>query len=223
MPDSIDAKSPPAPRATPPAPRALLPIAAPLLALPIAAALLALAIAGCGGSPSTGVAHLSSTQGASSAGSANGGSSSTRQRTPEQAMLAFAQCMRSNGEPEFPDPSAGGGFVLRRGMNPSSPAFRAAQAKCRKLMPGGGPPTTTHPSPQTLARFLGIAQCMRRHGVYDFPDPRTSVPPDAFGSAGAGIISDIEGVILIFPQTIDQRSPTFTRAAAACGFPLHNH
>jgi hypothetical protein len=37
------------------------------------------------------------------------------------------------------------------------------------------------------------------------------------------VISDIEGVILIFPSTIDQRSPIFTRAAATCAFPLHNH
>ena len=64
---------------------------------------------------------------------------------------------------------------------------------------------------------------MRRHGVPDFPDPRTSVPSNPFGSARAGVISDIEGVILIFPGTIDQQSPAFTRAAAACAFPLHNH
>jgi hypothetical protein len=64
---------------------------------------------------------------------------------------------------------------------------------------------------------------MREHGVYDFPDPRTSVPSNPFGSGGAGVISDIEGVILVFPSTTDKRSPTFERAAAACGFPLHNH
>ena len=64
---------------------------------------------------------------------------------------------------------------------------------------------------------------MRQHGVGDFPDPRTSVPSNPFGSGGVGVISDIEGVILIFPSTIDQQSPVFTRAAAACAFPLHNH
>lgn len=191
--------------------------------LPILAALLAVALAGCGGSSSPGVAHISSTRATSSAGSAGAGLSSARPANPEQAMLAFSQCMRSHGVPEFPDPSAGGGLVLHGKVNPSSPAFRAAQAKCRKLMPSGGPPSSTNPSPQTLTRFLKIAQCMRRHGVYDFPDPRTSVPPHPFGSGGTGVISDIEGAILIFPQTIDQQSPTFIRAAAACAFPLHNH
>jgi hypothetical protein len=67
---------------------------------------------------------------------------------------------------------------------------------------------------------------MRRNGVYDFPDPRTSVPSNPFGRGGVsrgGVISDIEGVILIFPSTIDQQSPAFTRASAVCAFPLHNH
>ena len=51
-----------------------------------------------------------------------------------------------------------------------------------KLLPGGGPPgpgTQTHPSAQTLAKLLRIAECMRQHGISDFPDPMTSVPSDA--------------------------------------------
>ncbi len=108
-------------------------------------------------------------------------------------------------------------------MNPSSPAFEAAQAKCHKLIPGGGPPSRTNPSPQTLARFLRISRCMRQHGVPQFPDPRTSVPSNPFGSSGGGVISDIEEVILVFPGTINEQSPAFTRAAATCAFPLHNH
>ncbi len=135
--------------------------------------------------------------------------------------------MRSKGVPAFPDPSPGGGFVFHAGsgIDPSSPTFRAADAQCRKLMPGGGPPgpgSTTHPSAQWLAHMEKVAQCMRRHGVPDFPDPRTSVPPDPFGG-GTGVISDIEGAILVFPSAIDTGSPTFARAANDCGFPLHNH
>ncbi len=67
---------------------------------------------------------------------------------------------------------------------------------------------------------------MRRHGVPEFPDPRTTAPSDpraALGDGGGGIISDIEGVIFVFAGRIDQQSPAFTRAAAACAFPLHNH
>jgi hypothetical protein len=187
----------------------------------------ALSLAGCGGSSSPGVARLSSTKRAVGT-TAAGGSSPESTASPEQAGVAFAKCMRSNGVPDFPDPQAGGSLLFHpgAGMNPSSPAFRTAQAKCHKLLPGGGPPgpgTTTNPSPQTLARFLRIARCMRQHGVYDFPDPRTSVPSNPFGSGGQGVISDIEGVILLFPGTIDQQSPAFMHAAAVCAFPLHNH
>ena len=189
-----------------------------------AAALLsfALALAGCGGSSGPGVAHLASAKGASAASSESRGSSPEGPARAEQAALAYAKCMRANGVPSFPDPNAGGGFLFhaRAGLS-SSPSFKAAQAKCHKLLPegpGSGPP----PSAQKLAQFLKVSQCMRKNGVYDFPDPRISVPRNPFGS-GAGVISDIEGVILVFPSTINQQSPAFTRAAAVCAFPLHNH
>jgi hypothetical protein len=183
---------------------------------------IALAVAGCGGSSSPGVARLSSAKAASSASSESRGSSPEGPASFEQAAVAFAKCMRSNGAPNFPDPNASGGFLFHaRAGSINSPLFKAAQAKCHKLLPpgpGSGPP----PSAQTLARFLKISQCMRKHGVYAFPDPRTSVPSNAFPPRG-GVISDIEGVILVFARTIDQQSPAFTRAAAACAFPLHNH
>ncbi len=187
-----------------------------------AAALLsvAVAVAGCGGSSSPSVAHLSTGKGPSSASPEGGGASPESPARLEGAMIAFAKCMRASGVPNFPDPNSSGGFSVR-GIDPGSPSVTAARAKCRRFMPpgpGSGPP----PSPRTLARFLNIARCMRQHGVHDFPDPRTSAPPNAFAS-GVRELSDIEGVILLFPSTIDQQSPEFTRAAAACAFPLHNH
>jgi len=182
----------------------------------------ALALTGCGGSSSPGVAHLYSANGTASASSASRGSSPAGPATLAQAAVAYAKCMRSDGVPSFPDPNAGGGFLFhaRAGLT-SSPSFRAAQAKCHKLLPdgpGSGPP----PSPQTLARFLKIARCMRQHGVANFPDPRTTAPSNPLGS-GIVELSDIEGVILLFGSTIDQQSPVFMRAAATCAFPLHNH
>jgi hypothetical protein len=188
----------------------------------------ALAIAGCGSSSNPSVAHLSSGKDASSAGSESSGSSPESPASLQQAAIAYAKCMRSNGVPDFPGPKPEGGFLFNATarIDPSSPTFKAAQAKCHKLMPDGGPPgpgASTHPSPETLARMLNIARCMRRHSVYDFPDPRTSVPSNPFGSGGNGVISDIEGVILIFPSTIDEQSPAFTHAASTCAFPRHNH
>jgi hypothetical protein len=60
-----------------------------------------------------------------------------------QKALAFAQCMRSHGEPAFRDPSItndGISFSMS-GLDPSAPQFQRAQQACRKLAPfaGGGP------------------------------------------------------------------------------------
>lgn len=189
----------------------------------------ALLIAGCGGGSSKpGVARLSS--GSSKAATSNAttgtGATGPSVESPEAAALAFAGCMRAHGLPNFPDPKAGGGFLFHTGAgaDPSSPAFKAAQTKCKKFLPPG-PGSGAPPSAKTLAHFLTVAQCMRRHGVPEFPDPRTTAPsnPRAALGAGGGVISDIEGVIFIFPGRIDQQSPAFTRAAAECAFPLHNH
>lgn len=191
----------------------------------IVAALLAVALtlAGCGGSSSPGVAQLSSTKGAASASSKSGGSSPESPASPEQVGLAYAKCMRASGVPNFPDPNAGGGllFHAHAGLI-NSPLFKAAQAKCHNLLPEGGPGSGPPPSARTLARFLKIARCMRRHGVPEFPDPRTSAPPNPLAS-GIRELSDIEGVILLFPSSINKQSPVFTQASAACAFPLHNH
>jgi hypothetical protein len=62
---------------------------------------------------------------------------STRTGASVNPQLAFAECMRSHGVPNFPDPSAGGG--IPDALAPS-PAFLPAAQKCRsKLQPGGGP------------------------------------------------------------------------------------
>jgi hypothetical protein len=146
--------------------------------------------------------------------------SATRPGAGGSGPLAFAKCMRADGVPNFPDPSPGDGSLFRigTGINPSSPAVEAAQAKCQKLIGGGppGPGSTTHPSAQTLAKLLTISRCMRRHGVAGFPDPRTSVPADA---GGYREVTDFDGAILLFPSTINTQSPAYKQALTACGAP----
>lgn len=51
------------------------------------------------------------------------------------AQLKFAQCMRSHGEPHFPDPASNGSITLPKGMNPESAQFRNAEKACQSLMP----------------------------------------------------------------------------------------
>ncbi len=61
----------------------------------------------------------------------------------KQAALAFAQCMRTHGEPDFPDPTTtppsgatpvlafqGMVFSMGPGLDPRSPAFRQAMRAC---------------------------------------------------------------------------------------------
>jgi hypothetical protein len=180
-----------------------------------------LLLAGCAGSSSPGVAHLSPEK--DSGGTSSGGSGPSPESTAshEQAMVTFAKCMRASGVSNFPDPSSGGRITVPTGANPAAPLFKAAQAKCQKLLPGGGLPGSEPPSAHTLAHWLNVSRCMRKHGIHHFPDPTTSVPSKP--PAGIGGVADREGAILLFGSMIDQQSSAFTRAAAACGFQLTNH
>jgi hypothetical protein len=68
------------------------------------------------------------------------------QMTPaeEQQVLAqalkYSECIRSHGEPNFPDPEGRGGAISQSlgRINANSPQFQAAQKACRSLQPGGG-------------------------------------------------------------------------------------
>jgi hypothetical protein len=183
-------------------------------------------VAGCGGSSggpaaaTVGGNSTSATTAASARASttvaavAGGGADSTG--------LAFAECMRANGVPNFPDAEPGRALLFRLGdgINPASPAVETAQAKCRKLLPAGppGPGSNTHPSAQTLAKLLRIAMCMRQHGIRQFPDPRTSVPSN-LNPAVYDDVTDFDGAILLFPVTVNLQAPAYTQALAACGAP----
>ena len=59
----------------------------------------------------------------------------------EEAMLAYAACMREHGV-DFPDPQMNGGFVrIGEGVNPDDPDFTEADEACRDELPGPGPVT----------------------------------------------------------------------------------
>jgi hypothetical protein len=56
-------------------------------------------------------------------------------------LLKYSECMRSRGEPGFPDPVVNSheiGFSLK-GIDPTLPQFQAAQKACQSFLPGGGP------------------------------------------------------------------------------------
>lgn len=132
--------------------------------------------------------------------------------------LKFADCMRSHGISNFPDPNPGGGISITpgSGINPRSPAFQSAQSACFKLLPGGGP-ANVRPSESAKLTMLKTAQCMRAHGLRNFPDPTTTPPTPGNGS---GLVLGRGGVFLSLPPGVSPQSPAFRQAAAACNFPL---
>ncbi len=125
--------------------------------------------------------------------------------------LAFANCMRSHGVPNFPDPSAGGGIQITAGsgINPRSPAFQSAQKACSQFQANGGHPPATSASEKLAA--LTFAKCMRAHGQPNFPDPSLTAP------VGAPRVLVLRGMVFALPPGVDPKSTAFSRAGAACG------
>ena len=106
------------------------------------------------------------------------GAGNTASSTHEKAMK-FAACMRDNGVSGFPDPDASGATTVDRIVNgssldPSSPAWKRAIDACRDLEPPGFTGRKRSAHEQKIA--LEFAQCMRDHGVEDFPDPTPDGP-----------------------------------------------
>ena len=105
------------------------------------------------------------------------GASSSGGDTPLAQGLAYSQCMRTHGMPNFPDPiptpSGGYGYHMPRGpnaINPHSPAYVAAQEACKSLAPQwwtGGQQL----SPAQEQAWLTWAKCIRANGVPSFADP----------------------------------------------------
>ncbi|MPZ80115.1 MAG: hypothetical protein GEV28_06865 [Actinophytocola sp.] len=131
----------------------------------VAGLLLAMTVAGCG-TADDGDGVASAGGDASSAPSTSKGPKDEREQ-----MLKFAQCMRDNGVPEFPDPeiNEGGGVNLNLPEGTDKQAVDAAQEKCKKYMPNGGEPQKA--DPEVVAQLREYSKCMRENGVPKFPDP----------------------------------------------------
>lgn len=68
------------------------------------------------------------------------GAGSTQSVATQNKMLQFVSCMRKNGVPNFPEPTASGATIIKsgNGVDPNSPQFKSAMQTCHKLLPGGG-------------------------------------------------------------------------------------
>ena len=147
-------------------------------------------MAGCSGGPADpGVAGVSS---------ATASPSQSATVSGEAEALQYAACMRSHGVPDFPDPTVQNGSVgfsitAGDGVDQNSPQYQSARQACSSLRGGG----TANSGSGNLAKELKFAQCMRSHGVPDFPDPNKNG-----GFSGT--------------STVNPSSPTFQNAQSTC-------
>jgi hypothetical protein len=107
-----------------------------------------------------------------SAGPAGNDGDGGKTAVDRDKAVKFAECMRKNGVPDFPDPNAQGQYEF--GVNVSPAVWTKAVDACKDLQPPGT--LSAHRSPEQQAAALTFAQCVRDHGVPDFPDPANGDP-----------------------------------------------
>jgi hypothetical protein len=166
-----------------------------------AAAVLALLAAGCG-SGSGGAPNAGGSSPAAGAGS--GGAPSA---ADSAKLVAYSQCMRSHGIPDFPDPTASGGIpkqgVINADRAVSNAQVQTASQDCQRLIAGlslGGQAIQTI-TPQQQQDYLNAVACMRSHGITNFPDPSFTNGQVEFPG---------------LEHLVDLQSPQFMRAKRIC-------
>jgi len=184
----------------------------PISTLPAAAAAITAAtvIAACGsnspGSPGDG-GHPTQAHPAQAAAQQN-----------QQDAVRFAQCMRSHGVPNFPDPERNGLFDKSelRQLGISESRMRAAGNACPQLDEGGGGPGRSAADSQAqIAAALAFARCLRSHGFPSFPDPTSSGQLTPEMVAGAGINLHQPAVLQAADGCVSVTHGFITKAAVA--------
>jgi len=155
------------------------------------------------GALAVGLSAAACSSGSTGPGVASGGTTSTTAGSSSggNAHETFSQCMRAHGISDFPDPGPGGAISITKNtgdLNPSSPAFLAARQACQSYVSSGA--TGGAPDAQVQGDLLRFAQCMRAHGISDFPDPNSSG-----GIALPGGMGDL-----------NRNSPLYQAASRAC-------
>jgi hypothetical protein len=129
------------------------------LAVMVATAVLVLLATACSGTPS----------------SSRAGGSSQPTRSGNSPLLAYAQCVRSHGVPNFPDPQPGAvheKIPSAQQLGVGSSQLGAAQSACQHLLPvGADDQFPAAEVPLLLSGMRRFSQCMRAHGVPNWPDP----------------------------------------------------
>ncbi|MDQ1539437.1 MAG: hypothetical protein QOH29_163 [Actinomycetota bacterium] len=146
--------------------------------------------AGCShGTQSPGVA----TVGSSTAPASEIAMASTPTGSAKADPLGYSKCMRAHGITDFPDPNSQGQVTINLNghgsdLDPSNPANKAAAAACKQSDLHGK--SDQAKQDQLKATGLKYAQCMRSHGITDFPDPDADGGIQVTASPGSDLEPD---------------------------------
>jgi hypothetical protein len=107
--------------------------------------------------------------GASTSSHHSGSASTPGSSSDTQSLAAIVQCFRAHGAPDFPDPVYDpGDGRWHFAISPASVPAATRQA-CQQLF------SASTPSPDlpqaAFQQLVSFAQCMRQHGISDWPDP----------------------------------------------------
>lgn len=167
----------------------------------------ALFVAACSGSSGDGVASLESTSTtAASAGEQPDG----QEVGDEEAILAFAACMRENGVEDLEDPTIDSDGRLQFGFGGGAQpqdldreVLRTARDACQQHLDGLAFGPGSLDRSEIEDQLYQFAACMRENG-YDMPDPDFSGPAGERGGGGP------------FGDSIDPEDLAFVTALTAC-------
>jgi hypothetical protein len=137
------------------------------------AAIVAVIAAGCRGTPSGSGTTTADAGSATTTVAHTGNANHTSTLTARQKAVKFSECLRVNGVSDFPDPNASGEFPSY-GVSVTAAVWTKAVAACKSLQPPGS--LNAHLTQTQFAAALKFAQCVREHGVPDFPDPVNGQP-----------------------------------------------
>jgi hypothetical protein len=134
-----------------------------------------------------GVLLLAALAGCSASVGSQAATTTTTQPDRVAIWRQVIQCLRDNGMPNLPDPQFDdNGEPQFPGGDPGDPperARRACEPIYNRLPPERPPPGEDRP-PSDIPALLRFAQCMREHGMTDFPDPK---PDGSFPLVGTSI------------------------------------
>jgi hypothetical protein len=117
------------------------------------------------------------------------GNSTGAAGSADSQLLAYSRCMRSQGVPNFPDPSGDAKFPDAQQLEISDSQYQTAMNLCRHLLPAGaGRRYSPAEVRQLLSGMREFSRCMRSDGVPNWPDPTVdSQGQPVFDISGHGI------------------------------------